>query len=565
MKRCVFQSLLMLSLQERKARRVEFHPRVTVIKGPNDTGKSSLVKTIYHTFSPIPPQLHQKWKDAEVRSVVRFTIDDVAYSILKDGGKYTVFDSDNARLITATSVTTELAPFIATLFNFKLQLQSKTSDNTQATPAFLFLPFYVDQDMSWTRNWASFTRLQQFSRWRRDTAEYHIGVRPNEYYQAKSGLARIQSDLTALQQRRDVLQGVLKRLTEELAKLNFNIDIDAYRKEIENLLIYCNRLQKQEEELKKDLARVYNNKAAVDAQIALTNATAKELRGDYRYAVEGIPADQIECPTCGTQHQNSFIERFAIAKDEQRCKELLVELQSEQSGYDQELSKLRTKYSGTSAELEETRALLNQKQGDVTLQQLIESEGRKEARSIVEKDIADVNRDIGQIDSDARQLDDRMKLYDNKERRATIRTQYLGRMKRFLTALEVVNLSEDRYKSFDANIPESGSDLPRALLAYYYSILHAINENDSATVCPIVIDSPRQQDQDQVNWLRILNFMRDNQPTDTQLILSLVEDSGVNFGGTVIELDEKLSVLTKEQYDSVAGELLPLIQASNAE
>ena len=70
MKRCVFESLLMLSLAERKARKVQFHRRATVIRGPNDTGKSCLIKTIYRTFSPIPPKLHPNWIAAEVRSAV---------------------------------------------------------------------------------------------------------------------------------------------------------------------------------------------------------------------------------------------------------------------------------------------------------------------------------------------------------------------------------------------------------------------------------------------------------------------------------------------------------------
>lgn len=565
MKRCVFQSLLMLSLKERKARRIEFHPKVTVIKGPNDTGKSSLMKTIYHTFSPIPPHLHAKWKEADVRSLVRFTIDGVPHSVLRDGSKITVFDRDDLRLITTTSVTNELAPFFARLFSFNLQLQSKTSDQTQATPAFLFLPFYVDQDEGWTKNWASFSRLGQFSRWRRDVAEYHMGVRPNEYYQAKSGLAPLLAELTALQQRREVLEGVLKRLNEELAKLDFNIDLEAYGKEIERLLIYCNRLQKREEELKRELALIYNSKAAVDAQIAVTTATEKELKADYRFAVEQVPEDQVECPTCGTIHKNSFVERFAIANDEQRCQELLVELKTELAGHDQALAKLRDRHSSTAAELEEARALLNQKQGDVTLQQLIEGEGRRSARQIVEKDIGAIEKGIGRNDGDRKKLEDRMKLYDNKERRATIRTAYLGRMKRFLSALEVANLAENQYKNFDSSIPESGSDLPRALLAYYYAVLHAIGENKSATFCPIVIDSPRQQDQDEDNWNRILSFIRDNQPKDAQLILSLVDDSGITFGGKLIELTEKLSVLSQEEFSDVSAEMLPIINAANAD
>jgi hypothetical protein len=242
-------------------------------------------------------------------------------------------------------------------------LQSKTTTETQATPAFLFLPFYVDQDIGWTKNWASFTRLEQFTRWRKDAAEYHMGVRPNEYYQAKSGLAHILARASDLRQRRDVLQSVLKQLSDQLTKLDFNIDIDAYRKEIEKLLIYCNKLQKSEEELKKDLARIYNSKAVVDAQIAITTATSKELRGDYSFAVD-VPTDHIECPTCGTIHQNSFLERFAIAKDEQRCQELLIELTTELTGYDEQLALLRAKYSNASAELAEAKAILGAGYGD---------------------------------------------------------------------------------------------------------------------------------------------------------------------------------------------------------
>jgi hypothetical protein len=99
-------------------------------------------------------------------------------------------------------------------------------------------------------------------------------------------------------------------------------------------------------------------------------------------------------------------------------------------------------------------------------------------------------------------------------------------------------------------------------LAYYYSVLHTINENDSATFCPIVIDSPRQQDQDQENWIRILTFIRDRQPEDSQLVLSMVDDAGIGFGGSTIELTEKNSVLSASEFRSVSDELMPLIELS---
>jgi hypothetical protein len=522
------------------------------------------MKTIYRTFSPLPPQLHPRWKEAEVRSAVRFTVDDVPYTILHSEGRFSLFHADGRLAVATRSVTNELAPFLADLFSFRLQLQSRTSDQTQATPAFLFLPFYVDQDISWTKNWSSFTRLEQFTKWRRDVAEYHMGVRPNEFYQAKSGLARIRADLKTLQDRRDVLQNVLKRLQEDLAKINFDIDIASYQKEIEALLVFCNRLQKKEEELKRELVRLYNASAMAEAQVAVTTAAARDLGEDYRFATEKLPDDEVECPLCGTLHQNSFAERFAIARDTQRCQELLVELRSDLSSLDDEIAGLKQRYSNTEAELAEAAALLNQKQGEITLRQLIESEGKKEARAAVERDIDEVNRDIGRIDSETRLLEDRMKLYDNRERRSDIQRAYISRMKRSLLTLDVLNLSERRYRSFDASIPESGSDLPRALLAYYFSVLNTMSDNKSATFCPIVIDSPKQQDPDPQNWLRILNFIRDNQPAESQLILSLVDDAGVDFGGDVIDLSEKRSVLTEQEFDVVSSELMPLIESASS-
>ena len=564
MKRCVFESLLMLSLAERKARKVQFHRRATVIRGPNDTGKSCLIKTIYRTFSPIPPKLHPNWIAAEVRSAIRFSIDGVPYTILHNEGRFSIFDATGHLAIATSNVTSMLAPFIADMFGFHLQLQSRTSEATQATPPFLFLPYYVDQDVSWHENWASFTQLRQFTRWRKDVAEYHMGVRPDEYYQAKSGLARIRVHLKSLQDRRDVLEGVLKRLREDLARINFDIDLDSYQKEIEALLVYCNRLQKKEEELKRELVRLYNAKAVAEAQVTVTTAAAREVGNDYRFATDNLPDDEVECPLCGTLHQNSFAERFAIARDAQRCQELLVELRSDISKLDAELLELKSRYVSTEAELAESKALLNQKQGEVTLRQLIESEGRKQAKAVVERDMNDVHSAIGGVDAEIRSLTEQMKQYDDRERCADIRNAYRNRMASSLRHLDVLNLSPPHYRSLDAQIPESGSDLPRALLAYYFSVLNTINNNSSATVCPIVIDSPRQQDTDAGNWLRILNFIRDNRPAESQLILSLVDDAGVDFGGDIIDLAGKRSVLTKDEFDAVATELMPLIARSEA-
>jgi hypothetical protein len=563
MRRCVFQSLLMLSLKERAGRRVSFDPTCTLVRGTNNTGKSSLLKTLYHTFGAIPAAVHPKWRDAEVRSVVHFSVDGRPYIMLKNGDHFSVFDGNRTRLLRAKSVTKELAPFFAELFDFRLQLQSR-KEQSQATPAFLFLPFYVDQDAGWFKNWSSFNGLGQFSNWRRDVAEYHMGVRPNAFYEAKSGLLRIRDELKKLEERRGILNRVLTDLRAELSRVSFTIDVDAYRREIERLLVVCNQLQKRQEDLKRDLTRLYNNRAVFEAQLAITTATAKELKRDYRYAVDEL-RDEVECPTCGTFHDNSFVERFAVAVDESRCRELEADLRTDLANNETLISKVNEGYSGTTAELEEAKQLLSVRQGDVTLQQLIENEGRKEARTIVEKELAVANEEIGLANSSIFRLQQRMEMYEDQERRFRIRTQYVNRMRRFVQDLGVINLPEKQYNRLDCSIRETGSGVPRGLLAYYYAVLQTINENESATFCPIVLDSPRQQDQDDENWLRMLRLLTDEQPKGSQLILSLRGNKGVNFPGTVLDFDDKYKLLNRDGFDDVFQEVMSLIELSVAE
>jgi hypothetical protein len=99
-------------------------------------------------------------------------------------------------------------------------------------------------------------------------------------------------------------------------------------------------------------------------------------------------------------------------------------------------------------------------------------------------------------------------------------------------------------------------------LAYYFAILHVMTKHSTSTFCPMVIDSPNQQDQDRTNMVRMLNFIRDNRPADSQLILGLVDQFGVEFGGDVIELKNKHQLLSDDDYEELSSELSELVMRS---
>ena len=52
-------------------------------------------------------------------------------------------------------------------------------------PAYAFAPYYVDQDKRWTEPWVPFTGMY-LPNSARTLADYHSGLRPNEYYVARA-------------------------------------------------------------------------------------------------------------------------------------------------------------------------------------------------------------------------------------------------------------------------------------------------------------------------------------------------------------------------------------------
>ena len=562
MKRLRFLEILMLSESERSARRVPFPNLVTVIKGENDRGKSCLIKSLYMALGATPRNIHPNWIKLNVVLLLHFEVDGVRYRMLKTGKQYALFDSAELLVGVFSSITRDLGPVLADLFDFRLELTNATSrEAEQATPAFLYLPFYFDQDRSWIESWESFESLQQFSQYRAAIAAFHTGLRPNEYYEAKARKVDAETRCENLRGERAVVKRVVEKIDHLMKATQFDIDIANYYDEIERLLVECNRLRDQEETLKEEMVQLENRRASIERQIHITESAANELGKDFTFASEELE-DEVECPTCGAHYDNSFAERFSIADDEDRLRALLVQLRDERQVCSAEISKKRQSVSALSSKLSEITVLLESRQGDVKLQDVLRSEGKKEVRGVLRTEIDELNRQIGAVDDEIEAAEDAMKEFTSRKRMKEIKDYYLGRMSLHLQLLHVPELAEENYKDVHSRIKETGSDLPRALLAFYFAILKTIEKHSTATFCPIVIDSPKQQDQDEDNWRRILEFIRDNRPPESQLILGLVDDLGIDLGGDVVELTEERQLLQKSEYDNVAKYIRPYIDAT---
>jgi hypothetical protein len=562
MKSFVLRELLLLSHRERKARRIRFDPRLTVVEGANDTGKSSILKSIYWTFGAEPSIIHPMWAAANVITAARFALDDVELVMLRQGSFFALFNAREGTHSSFSSVTKELAPHLANLFDFGLTLTSREKQEVIPPPAFLFLPFYVDQDASWVKNWSGFARLGQFPGYRQSVAEFHTGIRGNEYYALKAKVERAKAELEQAHSERRALSSARDRAVKAVADDLVEIDLDSFRGEIDRLLDQLVALQRHQEAYRNEAVDLRNQRLLLATQLHVAEASLREVSKDYAFATEDLIEDHVDCPTCGATYANSFAERFAIAMDEDRCRELITQLREDLLQCDREISAVTQKHDAQARDVGALEALLETNRGTIRLRDVIESQGRQELRRILKDDIDDLTRLVHEREVELKALQKQSRDSKDKERQAQILDLYGRRFRAYLAALDVKTLPDSVTKKIAPEIRETGSDLPRALLGYYFAILDTMRQFSTSTYCPIVIDSPNQQGQDKESLRKMLSFLFKHRPEDSQMIVGLEDDLGVQHTGMRITLVRKHSLLLEDEYASVLAELQPLIDAS---
>jgi len=563
MKRLRFETLELLSLRERKARRIEFDPLMTVITGTNDVGKSSVIKSLYWAFGASPSIIHPTWAAANVKAMVTFTIDDVRYRIMRDHNAIGVFDEDGRMLLVTSQITKELAPCLAKLLNFQLVLTNRKGEPEIPPAAYAFLPFYIDQDSGWTRPLDSFDNLGQYADFRKPLLEFHTGILPNEFYELDAEKRRLQVDQRALEADRRVIQKAVERFKLEVKFDGLELSIDGHEQAIEQLLDRLQLVRAQRQERARHLAAVQDERMLIEQQLLIVRASIVELEKDAVFA--GDLPEEIFCPTCGTHHQNDFANRYGIVQDREACFEFFSQARNRVTDLTSKALKAEADVRSADRVIAEIQASITVKKGDISLFEVIESRGRRIASDMFDGQIYDLNAKIGEILGKIKDISTELEKLKDKARRKKIVRFYSEFMLRYLNLLDVTNFSANEVIKIPARIRETGSDLPRAILSYFFAIIQTISKHSSSIFAPIVVDSPNQQDQDDTNAAKMIDLIISERPDQAQVILGTVSLHGRDVGkGKVIDLTEKKSVLRSGEFDSVSADLRPYLDQMTA-
>jgi len=560
MKTFQFESISLLSHRDKKARKVSFHPHRNLIQGENHTGKSSLVKHLFVTLGAKPLGTLEQW-DPQTVSAVRFKVDGKSFTAIHRSGSRSLYDS-SGKLLTATDSHAAWAEAFATLVGFKLMLTSKkTGHGALADPACFFLPFYIDQDGSWRDKWDTFPATMQYAAPVRSILEYFSGIKPAKYYDLKSEHSEVSKEADALINEMKFLERARSRLSQTLPVGTVQLSEEGFEEEIRRLTTEANDLNRLQEGLRAKHVREGEVIASINLQIQVAFASLREYAGDQKYLASTANAHEIVCPTCGAEHEQSFLHYLGYAEDARILEELtrtlqkhLVDAKHQLESTSKELQSLRGNYA-------RINEILEHKRGELRFREVVESHGSQAAHRAFDAERAQISGELADWNVKLSEIDARLGALADKKRTKRIVTAF---REAYALARKALNVPDPAGTPNIVSRPNrSGSGGPLLLLAYYAALWKVCHDEQVGISIPVVIDSPNQQDQDDLNLHVVLGFIAENLPASMQLIVCVTKHSDTQLDKTII-FDKKYSMLLSEFYEEVETDIGPLYRQMNS-
>ena len=558
MKNLRFERIYLLSHRDKKALQVNFNSKRNLIMGENHTGKSSLVKSIFTTLGATPKGRLENW-DPQTVTALDFNVDGKIYRAVHQEGRRALF-SDNQLIFSAASHADWSEKF-AEIIGFNLIVTvGKTRLGAKADPACLFLPFYIDQDGSWRDSWDTFPSTRRFAKPVTDILEYFSGIRPAEYYSLKSELNSYSKAADGQVSELRLLERAQKRLNQALPKSNVSLSERGFEEEVKRLTHEANLLNESQERLKIKSVREAEIVSSIEQQIKNSYASLKAYSGDKTYLAKLEGAQDLICPTCGAEHEHSFLSYLGYAEDARILEELCLSLKEdlllakkEQEKTSVELSYLRENYS-------RINDILQTKRGVLKFKEVVESHGADAARQAFDSERESIASELAESNTKIQTVSTRLKELTDRKRTKIIQDEF---RKAYANSRSKLNVPDPTGKITILSRPNrSGSGGPRLLLAYYAAIWQICSSAQSNISIPVVIDSPNQQDQDNLNLHAVLDFIADSLPKTMQLIVCVTQQSTTQLDQTII-LNRKYSLLDASSYDDVEAEIGPVFRKMN--
>lgn len=500
----LINSVNIIDYKNKQSRKIIFSSKLNIVTSKETSrGKSSIIRAIYHAFGA-NAAYDNVFEAYDKVFIIEFTFNH-AYKIIRFKNTYTIY-KDNEIVLKSRNNYKELSKFYEIEFNSSIYLTDKQNNFDIAPVAYLFIPYFLDQDKSWKNEIIPFLNTEQFTDDQLiNLYYYHLGALDTNFYDYNRQLLKINRDIKDYNE-------TIKRYQDELIKLKKVYDISGVSTDEASVQSSILIMKAELEEallVKKDAEKLLfgteNELVNLDNQIK----SIEKLLIEQRKSLEKMENEKKEhikyCKICGAEIDLTQFDDYQINYNSEFLKEKKKSLTYDKIQLEEKLFDYRKVYKDKSALVQE----LSKKYNDSN--NLFEKYVRARAVSIIIKDqeqkLFELFNKVSKITYESEGLKAKISEYDKKKRevnRSFVDTYYEELLK-----LEVVRVNRGSIKNFKKYIL-SGSQYVRSTLAFFITYLRLKEKfNPQMYNFPLLLDSPFEGDQDGDNRGQIVSSIMD--------------------------------------------------------
>ena len=185
----IFKKVIITDIKNKEAKKIEFSPKMNLVTSDkNSKGKSIIMKSLYHSMGANCLFDGNFKKDEKIFDLY-FSYNSNDYEIIRFKNDYVLLKEKKLVESIKYGEIRKLANFYKQELNMFVYLKDRQGDVLLAPPAYLFIPYYLDQDISWKNEQEPFENLGQFEKLSRNQLYfYHLDILSNQYFELDSQL-----------------------------------------------------------------------------------------------------------------------------------------------------------------------------------------------------------------------------------------------------------------------------------------------------------------------------------------------------------------------------------------
>lgn len=560
--RVSYEEIQLLSIKEKKAIKINLKKNKLIIYGKNDTGKSTIIKSIFWLLGLEPASLFSGTKlDRNLMGILTINYNGMNYKFYRNKENRSLYSEKE--LLIQTESNSEWQTYLANLFQYPLSLiQYNNLEEYFIGLQGLLTPYYIDQDTSWNSKWIGpFQGLNRYVDFYQQVIEHFTGIISNETILLKQKQKSLINSKKEYDLKIKIYRQSQDELLENYEDLNQLPEIDEilFIKSIEESSDIFKKTKILQEELKTEISNVisqrYIIKNLIKSAINLRDESLTDLE-----KLDEIPNDSIiECPTCGTHHKKTLKANITLEFDIQGIEENIFFLKQQLKDIEKQEKNAIDKLNKINNEIEKFESQLNHKVADnYTFKDVLNTYSSQNIRLNIDSNIEKTQKLINEINQNIIQLDIDIDQFDSNESIKFRKEELKKFIQFFYNQLDVDSQILPSRAYLKPSL--SGSSSSRCILAVHLAYIAMNGKYTNLPIFPIVIDTIQQNGQDIENLDKMVQVISSIDSTQIILGMETLATNTDDQGFKVHELNNsKMSLLSSDYYSEVMNNINQLI------